>query len=63
LNLKSEELSTLNKLLRDRKIDLPDFRRTIGNTGSNYAWVSQNILKRNPNISDELKLLLGIKVK
>ena len=63
MKLNAAELEELNQLLSDKKIDIPDFRRTVNPSGNNYQWLQRNILIRNPNISDRLKNLLGMKVK
>ena len=63
MKLNAVELEELNGLLTDKKIDLPEFRRSVTASGNNYQWLQRNILIRNPNISDRLKNLLGMKVK
>lgn len=63
MKLNAAELEELNTLLADRKIDIPDFRRSVTASGNNYAWLQRNITIRNPNISARLKNLLGMKVK
>ena len=63
MKLNAVELEELNGLLTDKKIDIPEFRRSVTASGNNYQWLQRNILIRNPNISDRLKNLLGIKVK
>ena len=61
MNLKSDQLDQLNTLLRSKDLDIPDFRRSVNQTGSNYKWLQKHILKRNPGISQELLSLLHIK--
>ena len=63
MKLNAVELEELNGLLADKKIDIPEFRRSVTASGNNYQWLQRNILIRNPNISDRLKNLLGMKVK
>lgn len=61
MNLQSHELHELNGLLNKEKLVLPSFRREVSPSGSNYAWLQKNILKKNPTISPRLKQLLYIK--
>jgi hypothetical protein len=61
VQLSKEELVELNTLLKNRKLDLPDFRREVGTSGSNYQWLQRNIKIRNPDITPELNKLLGFK--
>lgn len=63
MKLNPAELEELNTLLADKRIDIPDFRRTVNPSGNNYPWLQRNITIRNPNISERLKNLLGMKVK
>ncbi len=63
MKLNAVELEELNGLLTDKKIDIPEFRRSVTASGNNYQGLQRNILIRNPNISDRLKNLLGMKVK
>ena len=63
MKLNTAELEELNQLLSDKKIDIPDFRRTVNPSGNNYQWLQRNITIRNPGISDRLKMLLSMKVK
>ena len=63
MKLNAMELEELNGLLTNKKIDIPEFRRSVTASGNNYQWLQRNILIRNPNISDRLKNLLGMKVK
>lgn len=63
MKLNAVELEELNQLLSDKKIDIPDFRRTVNPSGNNYQWLQRNITIRNPGISDRLKVLLSMKVK
>ena len=63
MKLNTAELEELNQLLSDKKIDIPDFRRTVNPSGNNYQWLQRNITIRNPGISDRLKVLLSMKVK
>lgn len=62
MKLNAVELEELNTLLADKKIDIPEFRRSVTASGNNYTWLQRNITIRNPNISDRLKGLLGMKV-
>jgi hypothetical protein len=51
MNLSSEDLTELNTLLKSKSLDLPDFRREVGKSGSNYAWLQRNITIRNKELS------------
>jgi hypothetical protein len=62
VKLNDAELEELNILLCDKKIDIPEVRRSVTASGNNYQWLQRNIMIRNPNISDRLKNLLGMKV-
>lgn len=59
MNLSKEKLERLNVLLRNSNIDVPDFRRTVTESGANYEWLKKHILVRN-KISDELRSLLNL---
>jgi hypothetical protein len=60
MNISPNELDELNQLLSNPKLDLPDFRRKVGNNASNYQWLQRNILIRNSTIvTDRLKELLN----
>ena len=63
MKLNAVELEELNGLLTDKKIDIPEFRRSVTASGNNYQWLQRNITIRNPGISDRLKMLLSMKVK
>ena len=63
MKLNAVELEELNGLLTDKKIDIPEFRRSVTASGNNYQWLQRNITIRNPGISDRLKVLLSMKVK
>ena len=60
MNLKPDQITQLNQLLATEKLELPPFRKEVSSTGSNYAWLQKNLIKRNPNASVQLKALLGI---
>lgn len=60
MNLSKLEIVELNSLLKNTNIDLPDFKRKVGDSGNNYKWLQKNILVRNPNVSDRVKELLHI---
>lgn len=60
MTLTETERLTLNNLLSDKKIVLPDHRRTVFQTGGNYEWLQKNISKRNPNVSPEIVKLLKL---
>ena len=61
MKLDHEQLTTLNSLLKDTDLDLPDYRRVVKSSGSNYKWLRKNIQKRNTNLLADLKLLLDIR--
>ena len=61
MNLTDEQIDKLNELLKDKSLDLPEFRRTVNKSGSNYTWLRRNIWIRNMNLSDEIQTLLRIK--
>ena len=63
MNLSSEKLQRLNALLNDDNIDIPSFRKKVDVTGSNVKWLQKHLLKRNPNVPEELLSLLRIKNK
>lgn len=63
MRLNAVELEELNGLLTDKKIDIPEFRRSVSASGNNYQWLQRNIMIRNPGISARLKNLLGMKDK
>ena len=60
MNLSHEELLELNKLLKKEKLDLPEFRREVSPSGTNYMWLRKNILKKNPNVCSRIRELLRI---
>lgn len=60
MNLNPEQLEELNGLLRNQKLDLPEFRRSVNVTGNNYSWLQRQLLKRNKNVSPRLLELLNI---
>lgn len=61
MNLTAPQLQQLNTLLKNKNIDVPEFRRVVSPTGNNYTWLQRNILIRNPSINNELRVLLGMK--
>lgn len=62
LNLSEDDRSRLAQLLKDPKLDLPDFRRTVDRQNSNILWLRRNLMIRNSEVaSDELLTLLGLK--
>ena len=58
--LNEKQRTRLNELLKDKSLDLPEFRRTVDKSGGNYPWLRRNIEIRNPNLSNELKDLLDL---
>jgi hypothetical protein len=60
LNLNTTQLEELNRLLKSKTLDLPDFRRDISPSGNNYNWLQRNIGIRNKDLEPRLKELLGI---
>lgn len=48
MSLTKTELDELNALLKDKKIDVPDFRRTISSSGQNADWIKKKIKLKNP---------------
>lgn len=54
------ECERLNELLKDKDIDLPDFRRNVTHTGSNVAWLKKHIQLRNPNLHPEIRQILKL---
>lgn len=60
MTLTPSELERLNSLLKDKDIDLPDFRREVRFSGGNYAWLQKHLPKRNPNLSAEMRRLLRL---
>lgn len=62
MNLSIRQLTRLNELLKSSDLDLPEFRRTVGQSSSNFFWLQRNLMIRNSKVaSEELKALLGIK--
>lgn len=61
MNISQKELTELNQLLSDPKLDLPEFRRQVGANAANYQWLQTKLLKRNNNVSSRLIELLNIK--
>lgn len=60
MQLTEEKSARLSQLLNDKKIDIPDFRRTVSSTGANYTWLQKHIKTRNPNLSPEILKLLNL---
>ncbi len=63
MKLSKEEISELNSLLRDKRLDIPDFRRTVNESGGNFSWLQKHVTTRNPKINKRILELLGIKEK
>lgn len=60
MKLSKEECERLTELLSDRKINIPDHRRSVLVTGLNFQWLQKNIQTRNPDLNPEIKKLLSI---
>lgn len=61
MNLSTEAREELNKLLSNRKLKIPDFRRVVSPAACNYAWLQRNLMICNSEaVSDRLKELLCI---
>lgn len=60
MQLTQEKSSRLTELLKNKNIDIPDFRRTVSSTGSNFAWLQKNIRTRNKNLDPEILKLLDL---
>jgi hypothetical protein len=60
MNLSDNELQELNKLLKDKDLLLPEFRRTVTSSGHNYKWLQSSLRKRNPAVNARLLELLGL---
>lgn len=60
MQLNKEQCDRLTTLLSDKKIDIPDFRRSVTTKGGNFQWLQKNIKTRNPNINPEISKLLGL---
>lgn len=58
--LSKEHIDELNELLKDKKIELPDFRRAVSLSGQNTQWLKKNIALRNPNLPERLKDLIAL---
>lgn len=58
--LSKETCERLNELLKDKSIDIPDFRRTVSHTGNNVEWLRKRIQTRNKNLNHEIKSILGL---
>ena len=61
MNLKAVELQELNSLLKDSPLDIPNLRKSVNSTGSNYKWLQKHITKRNSDIEPRLVELLRLK--
>ena len=61
MNLSKIELDELNNLLKNPKLDIPDFRREVSSNGCNYSWLQKHIQQRNSNIEKRCLELLNIK--
>lgn len=60
MKLNQAELTELNSLLKNQKLDLPSHKREVRSCGSNFNWLHKNLMKRNPDAPVRLKILLGI---
>jgi hypothetical protein len=61
MNLNAKDLEELNTLLHNRKIKIPDFRRTVSPSGANYQWLQKHLMIFNQEVvSSRLKELLEI---
>ena len=58
--INKEHIDELNELLKDKKIELPDFRRAVSLSGQNTQWLKKNIAVRNPNLPERLKDLIAL---
>ena len=61
MNLNKAEIEELNRLLSDPKINLPDFRKEVTNTGANYSWLQKHVQTRNKDLDPRLLQLLNIR--
>jgi hypothetical protein len=61
VNLKREELEELNRMLADRNLAMPAFRRSVSPAGTNYHWLKKHLGQRN-ELPARLKELLGLPV-
>jgi hypothetical protein len=57
--LSKSELDELNILLKDKKIDIPDFRRSVGSGGQNGDWIKKKIAIKNPNLPKRVTELVA----
>ena len=55
-------LERLNLMLKDKKLNIPDFRQTVAPSLSNLKWLRDR-LPKNPACSNELKRLLALNPK
>ena len=62
MNLNQTQLAELNALIKSANLELPFHKREVHPGGTNYSWLQKNITKRNPNVPDRLKELLGIEI-
>lgn len=57
-------VAEVNILLKNKNLDIPEFRRSVSLTGQNVQWLLKNISTRNPTfnvrILDILNLLNGL---
>ena len=58
--LTKDEIKEINTLLADKSLDIPDFRRTISESGQNAAWVKKKLLTnpKNQGASARLRQLI-----
>lgn len=61
MNLDKTKIDELNGYLEDPSLNIPDFRRKVTATGSNYLWLQKNIKTKNPGISPRVLELLQLK--
>lgn len=60
MNLSKVECERLSTLLQDKKINLPDFRRSVTPGGGNVLWLKKNIQTRNQTLHPEIKKILQL---
>ena len=63
MNLKKTEVDEINAMLKNPKILIPVYRRTVGYSGANYEWLQKNILTKNSAIPERLRTLLHLPVQ
>lgn len=61
MSLNKTQIDELNELLKDKAINIPDFRRTVTHTGQNAQWLKKKLNSTShPNLPTRVRVLLGL---